>query len=88
MQGKRRRGVIDADTQPKQRVNVRLAPETYKRLLIHSVMSAKEPGKILDELINLHLREWKVQANVTARVISSDRLDITHEISSPALSVA
>ena len=72
MKSKRRPGVINADAQMKQRVNVRMSPEAHQRLQIHSVMSGKAVGEILDELVTKHCRDWKVSANVVARSISVD----------------
>lgn len=80
MATKQRRGVTDA---AKQRINVRMSAEAHQRLQIHSVMSGRAPGEILDGLVVAHCRDWKVQANVTARVIAIDRLDSAHEVNLP-----
>jgi predicted DNA-binding protein len=80
MKSKRRPGVINADAQMKQRVNVRMSPEAHQRLQIHSVMSGKAVGEILDELVTKHCRDWKVSANVVARSISVDSVVGEHSV--------
>jgi predicted DNA-binding protein len=80
MKAKRRTGVNDANAQEKRRVNVRLAPETYQRLGVHSVMSGKTPGEILDELVNKYCRDWKVSANVVARPVLIDSAIEGHSV--------
>lgn len=88
MRKTKRQGVDDAKVEPKQRVNVRMSAAAHQRLQIHSVMSGKAPGEILDDLIDKHCRDWALPAKLSARAISVDRPIESHEISSPALVVA
>lgn len=73
MAAKKSKGVEDAGASESQRLNVRISPDALRRLGIHCVMSGTTPGKLVEKLINEHLRDWKVQANSSARVITEDR---------------
>jgi hypothetical protein len=42
-------------------------------------MLRKNPGDILSDLIDQHLREFRVQKNPTARVMSSESADLAAE---------
>jgi hypothetical protein len=77
MAATRRRGVNDAGESNAQRLNVRIDPAAYQRLMIHCVMSGMQPGKFVEALINAHCREWRVQANRSVPVSADDRLEIT-----------
>jgi hypothetical protein len=72
----KRRGVNDASDNGAQRLNVRIDPGAYQRLMIHCVMSGMQPGKFLENLINSHCREWRVQANRSVPVGTDDRLNL------------
>jgi hypothetical protein len=78
---KKIRGVEDAEASESQRLNVRIGPDALRRLGIHCVMSGKTPGKLVEQLINEHLRDWKVQANSSARVITEDRPQTADSVS-------
>jgi hypothetical protein len=75
MATKQRKGVADARGGESQRLNVRIEPDAYQRLMVHCVMSGLQPGKYLESLINAHCREWRVQAIKGASNTHDDRLD-------------
>lgn len=77
----RRRGVGDAAAADHQRLNVRLSPDAYRRLGVHAIMAGMTPGKLVERLINEHLREWKVQANRAASVAIEDRPESAASVS-------
>jgi hypothetical protein len=35
--------------------------------MIHAIKSKRSPGQLVTELIELHLRQWKVQSNTASR---------------------
>jgi hypothetical protein len=76
----KRRGVNDATDTHAQRLNVRIDPAAYQRLMIHCVMSGTQPGKFVADLINRHCREWRVQANRAGSVTTDDRLDLGADV--------
>jgi hypothetical protein len=80
MASKIRRSVADAKT---QRVNIRLAVEAYRRLGVHSLMTGQTPGRLIEALIDQHLRDFRVQTVRSASVPSEGRLEIATD-SSPA----
>jgi hypothetical protein len=88
MAATKRRGVSDATDATAQRLNVRIDPSAYQRLMIHCVMSGMNPGKFVENLINAHCREWRVQANRTAQLTTDDRLDLTSDMNLGNLAVA
>jgi broad-specificity NMP kinase len=55
---------------PSKRLNVMLRDESIQRLMLHVVMLRQNPGDILSDLIDAHLRQYKVQANSPARAMS------------------
>ena len=63
MAATRRSGVADKKT---QRLNLQVGVDAVERLLIHCIKSKKSPGELVTELIEKHLREWKVQSNAAA----------------------
>ena len=80
MASKQRRGATDATDANAQRLNVRIDPSAYQRLMIHCVMSGTQPGKFLASLIDTHCRAWRVQAvqaNRSVPTTGDDRLDLT-----------
>jgi hypothetical protein len=42
------------------------------RLMLHAVMLRRNPGDILSDLVEQHLRQFRVQANPVVRAMSSD----------------
>lgn len=54
-----------------RRFNVMLRDESITRLMLHVVMMGKNPGDLLSDLIDEHLREYRVQKN-TARGTQED----------------
>jgi hypothetical protein len=84
MASKNRRGATDATDANAQRLNVRIDPSAYQRLMIHCVMSGTQPGKFLATLIDTHCRAWRVQAvqaNRNTSVPSDGRLEIDASMS-------
>jgi hypothetical protein len=73
MAAKRHRGVNEPGDVEAQRLNVRLDPAAYQRLMIHCVMSGQQPGRYIESLINTHCRLWKVQSNGRGPVATDDR---------------
>jgi hypothetical protein len=78
MPSKNRRGVADAKT---QRVNIRLTTDAYRRLGVHSLMTGVAPGKLVEALIDQHLRDFRVQTVRSASVPSDGRLEIDASMS-------
>jgi hypothetical protein len=85
MAAAKRKGVPDAVASSAQRLNVRLAPEDYKRLGVHAVMMGVSPGTLVGRLIREHLREYRVQVNPPA---GSDRPVLAAESSPVACAAA
>ena len=56
-----------------QRLNVRVSPRSYERLLIHAIKAKQSPGELIDSLIRANLKQWKVQANNPASGKKRDR---------------
>src|SRR5262245_27998666 len=71
MAATKRRGVADAES---QRLNIRISPDAYRRLAVHALMGGTTPGRLVEDLINAHCREWRVQANRSVPVMGEDRL--------------
>jgi hypothetical protein len=46
-----------------KRLNVMMREESIRRLMINVVMSGKNPGDILSDLVDAGLKAWRVQAN-------------------------
>jgi hypothetical protein len=88
MPAPRRRGVADASDSNAQRLNVRIDPAAYQRLMIHCVMSGTQPGKFVENLINAHCREWRVQANRSVPVTADDRLEIDASVNLGSVAAA
>jgi hypothetical protein len=59
----KRRSVNDAIVQKAQRLNVRISPEAYERLLVHAIKARVSPGELVTSLIDRHCRDWRVQSN-------------------------
>jgi hypothetical protein len=80
MPAPRRRAVAEIEN---QRLNVRIDPAAYRRLMIHCVMSGSPPGKFLAHLIDTHCREWRVQsvqANPGVSVVSPVSAPLATEV--------
>jgi hypothetical protein len=71
MAARRRLSVADSKKAPTQRVNLQVGVDAYERLLIHSIKNKKSPGELVTELIEDHLRQWKVQSNAASRSASA-----------------
>jgi hypothetical protein len=71
MAGNRRSRVKDARKQPSKRLNVQMRDSALTRLMLHAVMLRKNPGDILSDLVDAHLRQFRVQENPTTRAMSS-----------------
>lgn len=84
MAAKQRRGAAAAESPESQRLNVRISPDAYRRLGIHAIMAGMTPGRMVEQLITTHCREWKVQANRSAPVAESDRQELEACVNSPA----
>lgn len=83
MKTTKRQGVADASDATTQRLNVRVTTEAYERLLVHALKARKSPGELITELIEIHLRQWRVQTNQVNRAASvavHDRLVPSEEI--------
>ena len=85
MAAKKSKGVIDAAAQESTRLNVHLSREAHRRLSVHALMGGETPGKIVERLINTHLREWRIQANPS---VSMDRPAHVESISLESLPAA
>jgi hypothetical protein len=72
MAGNRRSRVNNAQKQPSKRLNVQMRDDALTRLMLHSVMLRKNPGDLLSDLVDAHLRQFRVQANPATRAMSSD----------------
>ncbi len=70
MAGNRRSRAINKPVT--KRLNAQLRDESLQRLMVHVVMLRKNPGDILSDLIDAHLRQFRVQANPTVRAMSSE----------------
>lgn len=72
----KRRSVADAQNEATNRLNVKIPSSAYDRLVVHALMSRRSPGEVVAELIESHLRAWRVQANP---VKSNDRAEAAIE---------
>lgn len=84
MAAKKGKGVADAVASESQRLNVRLSPDAYRRLGVHAVMRGETPGKLVERLINEHLREFRVQAIQATLSDRSERVDAVSPVNIPA----
>jgi hypothetical protein len=66
------RSINNAQKQPSKRLNVQMRDDALTRLMLHSVMLRKNPGDLLSDLVDAHLRQFRVQANPATRAMSSD----------------
>ena len=58
-----------------KRLNVMMTEESIRRLMIHVVMAGKNPGDILSDLVNAHLRDYSIPATLAGRASKKDRVD-------------
>jgi hypothetical protein len=49
--------------------------------MLHSVMLRKNPGDILSDLVDAHLRQFRVQANPATKAMSSSSDESTGQAS-------
>jgi hypothetical protein len=61
MAAKKGKGVGDAVAPERQRLNIRLTPEAYRRLGVHAVYCGTTPGKLVEKLVADHLKDLRVQ---------------------------
>ena len=59
MAAKKRQSVNDASA---QRLNVRITPEAYERLLVHAIKARMSPGELVTSLIQHGLKDWRIQS--------------------------
>jgi hypothetical protein len=81
MATKQRRGVTDAES---TRVNIRLSVAAHQRLSVHALMAGMTPGRLVERLIEEHLKSWRVQsvqANRSINVPLDGRLEIDAGVS-------
>jgi hypothetical protein len=81
MAAKQRKSASDATDNASQRLNIRVSAEAYRRLGVHAVMSGMTPGRLVENLINAHCREFRVQVIRGAQATSDDRLDVSAGVS-------
>jgi hypothetical protein len=67
MPAKQRRGVNAAPALTTRRFNAHLRESAIQRLGVHALMSRQNPGEILSDLIDLHLKSWSLPSNLTDR---------------------
>jgi hypothetical protein len=65
---------------PSRRVNLYLASQSHQRLMLHALMRHQSPGEVVAALIDEHLRDWRVQANPSARSASPESASSTAEL--------
>ncbi len=83
MAAKKRESVADAqDDQDEifRRLNVRVSLGAYERLLLHAMKANRAPGELVTELINGHLRAWKVSANNPQALVNRNRPEVVDQV--------
>ena len=83
MAAKQRSSVDDKKT---QRLNLQVGVGAVERLLIHCIKAKMSPGELVTQLIEQHLRQWKVQSNAASRsapVMSSESVESDDQASEP-----
>lgn len=70
MKTRKTQGVDDAKA---QRLNIRVTPDAYERLLVHAIKARVSPGELVTSLIDRHLKDWRVQS---VGVKANDRPDL------------
>jgi hypothetical protein len=56
-----------------KRLNVMMRDESVRRLMINVVMAGRNPGDILSDLIDQHLRSYSMPGDLTANPRKKDR---------------
>jgi hypothetical protein len=87
MPAKQRRGVNAAPALTTRRFNAHLRESAIQRLGVHALMSRQNPGEILSDLIDLHLKSWSLPSNLSARV-NSRQHPSSADLSAPVESMA
>jgi hypothetical protein len=64
-----------------QRLNAQIRKTSLQRLMVHVVMKGQNPGDILSDLIDTHLKTWSMPADLTTRAKTTDRLEPTVQAS-------
>jgi hypothetical protein len=59
-----------------QRLNAQIREGSLQRLMLHVVMMKQNPGDIISDLIDAHLRQFRVQTNPAARATSGVSAEI------------
>jgi hypothetical protein len=59
-----------------QRLNAQIREGSLQRLMLHVVMLKQNPGDIISDLIDAHLREYRVQKNSATRAMVSESAEI------------
>jgi hypothetical protein len=75
MAGNKRPRVGNAKTPQTRRLNAQLREDALTRLMLHSVMLRRNPGDLLSDLVDAHLRQFKVSANTSTKAPLSDSAD-------------
>lgn len=66
-----------------QRLNAQIREGSLQRLMLHVVMLKQNPGDIISDLIDAHLRQFRVQANPSARAMVSESVETAGQLESP-----
>lgn len=70
MAGNERTSVDDARKSQGKSLNVQLREDALTRLMLHCATLGRNPGDLLSDLVDSHLRESRVQRNSSVRMIS------------------
>ncbi len=71
-----------------QRLNAQVREDSLQRLMLHVVMMKRNPGEIVSDLIDSHLREFRVQKNPTTRGTVTESAENAGQESESAPAVA
>jgi hypothetical protein len=77
---RKRESVVDAQDEMFRRLNVKVSLDAYERLLLHAIKANRAPGELVTELINGHLRQWKVSANNPQAIVNRNRLEVDGQV--------
>jgi len=83
MAAKKRESVADAQDDQEdlfRRLNVKVSLGAYERLLLHAIKANRPPGELVTDLINGHLRQWKVSANNPQALVSRNRPEVADQV--------
>jgi hypothetical protein len=64
-----------------QRLNAQIRKASFQLLMVHVVMKGQNPGDILSDRIDTHLKSWSMPADLTSRAKTTDRLEPTVQAS-------